>query len=1086
MPPVAVGADGFRLGFVLVSARSSSNAATVAQTPAQPRPLVRRWRRWRRSAMRWWRLPFPPWIGVATVAVGLGIWGFTLLVNSKKTLDFFQSVVAAFGLFGISLGAGGVTGVHPPWQIGVAAVLAAGLTVRAFLALMGGRIRGWYIKRRLRGHVIVCGAGALGTQLAGVLDKHHDVVLIDINPAAVGLAMAPDRYVWPLRGDAALPETLGAAGIRAAAELLAVTSDDYVNSRIVTAADKLSGRGEVSSRLRVLVRVEDPGLTRFFEEQIEEGHAVERGGPLRVNPFSTNAVAARALLVDGPCNRNGSAADGQRDDHEVCMEIVDGNAPHLLLVGDHPFLDSVILEALRRWRALALGWDQGVEQPPVRVSLYGPDAIARAERFRNRWAPEPQLLDLYSQDLPIAGFGAEPSDKGLIKLRGRKARGGKPGDYVSYAIVACDDELDGVALALGVGRALGDAVPLVRVSMLGPSTLDNHIEQQTKASRHRSTTRVKSVAELACDRDAIRSHSSGEDRLIDELVKRRHALDSAQSSVGRLFLRSDLDIHTDPAWHFSELEVPMLKALLEADQREDEDDGISLDAVVAAGLAINFHSEANLLAAAERLIARGETANAFPACCEYARITGDWRALAQATTRLADAAGEGCQADHKTLAIRVLELRRAVLLPDAVSAARERLKKDPHDGSAKKELECCEDALRRSRLALRAACSQLRGGQDDLLGGYTRVAIFAGGANPLSEELAQRLSELLGPREALLEADRERIGGQCGEVPLAAAAIGAAHETAGTPLPKSKRPQVLERFDGVVLCGPASGISGVVAKAAKGYGIATVAYARDGKVDDTLYRDVRQTDGSDFSAPLAMWTDILAAGIPPDRVGLVAVPGGQISHSEILLARALGATAGWIDPLSEQPLPLGEMLPGGNEDILELPADAMSIRALIYSTELDDPKLREHVAKQAHAEYRANQLGRKPAGDPALAPWERLLPLFKSSNLGQADDIKNKLAMIRLRIVLKSEGGRKLELTVEEVELLAEMEHGRYVVERLQAGWQQGDRDANRRLSPYFKPWDDLGKEKESDREAVRRIAGALDSLGYGVTELEN
>jgi len=98
-------------------------------------------------------------------------------------------------LFGINLGQSGAVGVRPPWQVGVALVLAASLTVRAVLELTGDRIRRSYIKRRLGGHVVVCGAGAIGSELADGLDRYNDVVVIDINPAAVGLAAAPGRYV---------------------------------------------------------------------------------------------------------------------------------------------------------------------------------------------------------------------------------------------------------------------------------------------------------------------------------------------------------------------------------------------------------------------------------------------------------------------------------------------------------------------------------------------------------------------------------------------------------------------------------------------------------------------------------------------------------------------------------------------------------------------------------------------------------------------------------------------------------------------------------------------------------------------------
>jgi hypothetical protein len=76
-------------------------------------------------------------------------------------------------------------------------------------------------------------------------------------------------------------------------------------------------------------------------------------------------------------------------------------------------------------------------------------------------------------------------------------------------------------------------------------------------------------------------------------------------------------------------------------------------------------------------------------------------------------------------------------------------------------------------------------------------------------------------------------------------------------------------------------------------------------------------------------------------------------------------------------------------------------------------------------------------------------------------------------------------MSEKQLKLLGEMEHGRYVVERLRAGWQLGDRDANRGHSPYFLPWVELTEaERLVDIAAVQTIPGALHSFGYGVSEI--
>jgi hypothetical protein len=232
--------------------------------------------------------------------------------------------------------------------------------------------------------------------------------------------------------------------------------------------------------------------------------------------------------------------------------------------------------------------------------------------------------------------------------------------------------------------------------------------------------------------------------------------------------------------------------------------------------------------------------------------------------------------------------------------------------------------------------------------------------------------------------------------------------------------------------------------------------------------------------PLAMWSDLLSSGISPAEVALVAFPGGQITRCEILLARALGARVAFVEPAAQTEAPLDELLPLGAEQIIEPPFDPMTIRALIVRSHLDD-ELREQVARRLHNEYRRNHRHRKDFDDPALAGWAELVPGLKQSNREQADDIPNKLTLIGRRLV---RGGEPLELTDDEVELLAEVEHGRWNAERLMAGWRAGPRQVVRSVSPYLKAWTELTDEvKEYDREAVRSIGPALRAAGWGVAK---
>jgi hypothetical protein len=296
----------------------------------------------------------------------------------------------------------------------------------------------------------------------------------------------------------------------------------------------------------------------------------------------------------------------------------------------------------------------------------------------------------------------------------------------------------------------------------------------------------------------------------------------------------------------------------------------------------------------------------------------------------------------------------------------------------------------------------------------------------------------------------------------------------------------LDGYGGVVLSGGTSvGLPGLIGETARELDLHSVGYAPTGRGDPDLYPTLYETPGaSDFSEreAISMWCDILDAGIPIQDVRVIACPGGPITRAEILLARALGAPVAWLDPSADAELTLDDSLPFGSDGVLELPRDAMTLRAFFRwsAAPADMPEqLRDSVAQFLHREYRVHQRARKPPGDAALAPWEQLLPSLQRSNLAQADDIPNKLAAIGMRL---EQSGARLVLDERQVELLAEMEHGRWNIERLSGGWQLGERELSRLFSPHLTPWEELTEQaREYDREAVRNIDAALAAAGWGV-----
>jgi len=121
-----------------------------------------------------------------------------------------------------------------------------------------------------------------------------------------------------------------------------------------------------------------------------------------------------------------------------------------------------------------------------------------------------------------------------------------------------------------------------------------------------------------------------------------------------------------------------------------------------------------------------------------------------------------------------------------------------------------------------------------------------------------------------------------------------------------------------------------------------------------------------------------------------------------------------------------------------------------------------------------------------MAEWEELAENLKESNRHQAQHILSKLAATGYAVrEMKNRAISPITFTSEEVEQMAEMEHARWMLERLLDGWKLGaKRDVSRKTSPYLVDWSKLPEEvKEWDRETVRKIPDFLAEAGFEIVQ---
>ena len=299
--------------------------------------------------------------------------------------------------------------------------------------------------------------------------------------------------------------------------------------------------------------------------------------------------------------------------------------------------------------------------------------------------------------------------------------------------------------------------------------------------------------------------------------------------------------------------------------------------------------------------------------------------------------------------------------------------------------------------------------------------------------------------------------------------------------------------------GTQEGISGLVAGlgTASNGRIHTVGYLpeflpADGTASvDNRYHELRRTDGRGFSAlePIRNWIDILASGIDPSKVRLLGINGGRIAAMEFRIAWGMGAEVAVVRGSGreadrvERDL-LADQFPG----MLVLPPDWATVRAFLRPERPGSPVLtsdqKDRLARFIHARFLEEN--RHKIGDPAMQPWEYLDPGLRQSNLDQVAYTVSMLHAAHLEIRETHYPVPILKLTDREIEILAELEHGRWNVERLKSGWRWGEkRDVAAKVSPYLVGWERLEEVapavKEWDRSAVRRFPAQLAEVGLEV-----
>ncbi len=179
-----------------------------------------------------------------------------------------------------------------------------------------------------------------------------------------------------------------------------------------------------------------------------------------------------------------------------------------------------------------------------------------------------------------------------------------------------------------------------------------------------------------------------------------------------------------------------------------------------------------------------------------------------------------------------------------------------------------------------------------------------------------------------------------------------------------------------------------------------------------------------------------------------------------------------------------------SEEQLSLHVDGRQFSALTNRLDLT-PEILEKLAQAAHTifyeklkaegyRYDAVTSAEKKTHN-ALKPYAELSEGDKQQNRNTVCDIQNKLDTAGYLMLPNRNCEPKREFQVDEIEMLAELEHQRWVNQNLQDGWQYAAiTDKAGKKHKDLVPWSRLSEsDKEKDRVMVRAIPDILYRAGY-------
>lgn len=266
--------------------------------------------------------------------------------------------------------------------------------------------------RRMKEHVIVCGAGDRGKQLA--IDLHEQDRRVVVIESDEGAELSPLRHrqIPVVVGDATDPSQLKRARAGRAERVIIVLDDDDTNARCLTALQTVPVQGHLQS---VHCHVRSPSLDAYFTSRTTYTNIdpESRPGERQVEWFNIDRLAANILLNE----HFGMTLQARAATERIEKTGESGAQPGIAIVGTSDLARNLLLQAATTWNELkksAAGTSPAGREvedlwPQLPVTVIDEGSKSWAETVRSMMAGLDRLLDIECVETSPFASGWDPS-----------------------------------------------------------------------------------------------------------------------------------------------------------------------------------------------------------------------------------------------------------------------------------------------------------------------------------------------------------------------------------------------------------------------------------------------------------------------------------------------------------------------------------------------------------------------------------------------------------------------------------------------------------------------------------------------------